>query len=98
MLAAIRQEIDYNLDEFSALLSNKNFKKYFGKLDGSELSRPPKGYLADNPAISYLKHKDFLATRKLDDKMILSTDFEKELIATFKAMHPLVAFLRKAAE
>ncbi len=58
----------------------------------------PKGYLADNPAISYLKHKDFLATRKLDDKMILSADFEKELIATFKAMHPLVAFLRKAAE
>jgi uncharacterized protein (TIGR02453 family) len=98
MLSAIRQEIDYNLDEFSSLLSNKEFKKYFGKLDGAVLSRPPKGYQADNPAIAYLKHKDILATRKLDEQMLLASDFEKELIKTFKAMHPLVQFLRRAVE
>ena len=31
-LFAIRKEIDYNLDEFSSIVSEKKFKKYFGKL------------------------------------------------------------------
>ena len=41
-LKKIRMEIDYNLDEFNAIISNKTFKKLFTSLNQDEkLSRPP---------------------------------------------------------
>lgn len=95
-LANIRQEIDYNLDEFRAIINHKEYKKQFGALSGETLSRPPKGYEADNPAVEYLKHKSFLSFKKLDDSALFEKNFEKEIIKTFKAMKPLNDFLNRA--
>jgi uncharacterized protein (TIGR02453 family) len=59
MLADIRQEIDYNCKEFESILKSKKFKPHFESgLDETDiLSRPPKGYDAENPAVNYLKLK-----------------------------------------
>lgn len=96
MLAAIRQEIDYNTDAFKKIISDKTFKKLFGSLSGEKLARPPKGYDASNPAIEYLKYKSFLAEMKLDEKSIGSETMGKTIIQGFRAMQPLVAFLQEA--
>jgi uncharacterized protein (TIGR02453 family) len=96
MLAAIRQEIDYNTDAFKKIISDKTFKKLFGSLSGEKLARPPKGYDANNPAIEYLKHKSFLAEMQFDEKSIGNEAIIKSIILGFKAMHPLVAFLQEA--
>jgi hypothetical protein len=55
----IRQELDYSWDEFREIINDKDFKKVYGDLEGGEfkLSREPKGYEKDNPAIEYLKLK-----------------------------------------
>lgn len=98
MLAAIRQEIDYHLNEFEAILNNKTFKKHFGKLGGDKLSRPPKGYDAANPAVEYLKHKSFIAEKKLDEKLLNDKKSVKMITETFKAIHPLVVFLNTSTE
>jgi hypothetical protein len=48
--------------EASLSTNNKNFKKGFTGLDMSEdirLTREPKGYDKDNPAIEYLKLKSW---------------------------------------
>lgn len=95
-LAAIRQEIDYNLDAFQKILSAKEFKSQFGSLSGDKLSRPPKGYDADNPAVEYLKHKGFIAYRKVDDKALMDPNFMKEFVRSGKAMKPLIDFLNEA--
>lgn len=95
-LAAIRQEVDYNLDEFQKIVSAKDFKALFGALSGDKLSRPPKGYEQDNPAVEFLKHKSFLAYKKISEKELLDKSFEKELLKTFKAMKPLNDFLNRA--
>ena len=95
-LAAIRQEIDYNLDTFQKIVSGKTFKTQFGSLSGDKLSRPPKGYDADNPAVEYLKHKGFIAYRKVDDKTLLDKTFIKELVTSGKTMKPLIDFLNLA--
>jgi uncharacterized protein (TIGR02453 family) len=92
-LAAIRQEIDYNFDAFTKIVAAQSFKKHFGSLSGSKLSRPPKGYDASNPAIAYLKHKDFLATMPLNDKEMQSENVHAKIITAMRAMQPLVAFL-----
>lgn len=97
-LAAIRQEIDYNFDEFKKIISNKEFKKYFGVLRGEKLSRPPKGYEADNPAIEFLKHKAFLMWHEFDQKKLSEKDFEKYCATVFKAMKPMLDFINRAIE
>ena len=95
-LAAIRQEIDYNLDEFKSIIEHKEFVKYFGTLTGDKLQRPPKGYDADNPAIEYIKHKGFLAFLKIEDKNLTEKELLKHCLSAFKAMKPLNDFLNRA--
>lgn len=95
-LAAIRQEIDYNAEEFVRIVTDKQFKKYFGKLSGETLQRPPKGYEADNPMIQFIKHKSFLAEYKLTDADLLDKKFQTKMIEVFKAMQPLNEFLNRA--
>ncbi len=94
-LAAIRQEIDYNFKEFKAIAESKDIKKYFGKISGDALARPPKGYTEDNPAIGYLKQKSFLMVQKIPVKDLYEKDFEKKLFAAFKAMKPLNDFVNR---
>lgn len=97
-LAAIRQEIDYNFDELKKIISNKDFKKYFGELRGEKLVRPPKGYEIDNPAIEFLKHKAFLMWHTFDEKKLTEKDFEKYCTTVFKAMKPMLDFMNRAIE
>ncbi len=98
-LAAIRQEIDYNTKDFKKLLSDKNFKKYFGTLDDSDkLKTAPKGYPKDHPELSLLQHKSFIMVNKVDAKTLASKDLLKHCTVAFKAMYPMDVFLRRAIE
>lgn len=98
-LAKVRQEIDYNFDEWKKIVSNKTFKKYFNKVDGIEvLSRPPKGYADDNPAIEYLKMKSFLVERPLSDADLLDKNLVKEIAKSFEAMKPMIDFLNHSLQ
>ncbi len=97
-LSKIRQEIDYNLEEFKAILKTAAFKKQFGELYSGEdmsLQRVPKGYEADNPAAQYLKLKSFIATRKLTDEEVLSKSLQKTCVAAFTALKPLLDFINR---
>src|SRR5690606_29151513 len=64
-LKKVRQEIDYNWEDFKKILTDRKFRSVFGGLDRSDnvvLSRPPKGYDPFNPAIEYLKFKSLIAS------------------------------------
>ena len=97
-LAKIRQEIDYNFDEWEKIIKGKNFKRYFPEgIEGIEiLSRPPKGYAEDNLAIEFLKMKCFIVSRVVSDEELQAKNFVKEAAKTFEAMKPLVDFLNRA--
>jgi uncharacterized protein (TIGR02453 family) len=99
-LAKIRQEIDYNFDEWKKIVENKTFKKYFTNgIEGIEtLSRPPKGYDENNPAIEYLKMKGFIISRPFTDAELQDKNTLKEITRTFEAMKPIIDFLNKAVE
>jgi uncharacterized protein (TIGR02453 family) len=85
LLAAIRQEIDYNFDEFFEIVSNKKAK----------LSRPPKGYEADNPAVAYLKHKGFIWVQNFKTNELYDAAFLEKITKSFEAMKPLNNFLNR---
>ena len=96
-LAKIRQEIDYCFPEFKGIIGNKKFKAKFGELDReAELTRPPKGYEADNPAIDFLKLKSFTVTAGVTDDQVISNKVVQTTVEHFKAITPLVYFLNRA--
>jgi uncharacterized protein (TIGR02453 family) len=100
-LKKIRQEIDYNLDQFEKIISSKKFKIVFRDLDRSAeyvLSRPPKGYDENNPAIEFLKLKSYIATAKIADGDLTSKNLVKNIVAQFELVKPLVDFLNTSIE
>lgn len=98
-LNAVRQEIDYNQEEFEKILKDKNFKKLFKGIDESEkLKTVPKGYDKDHPAIELLKLKSFTVSAETDDKKLVSKDLVKHCTTVFKTMKPFNDFLGRAID
>jgi len=97
VLKSIRQEIDYNLKDFNAILTHKNFVKTFGELEQTMKTKTmPKGYTADNEAAEHLKLKSFIATKNMSDKEVANKDFPTHILASFQALHPFIQFLNEA--
>ncbi|MFD2513551.1 DUF2461 domain-containing protein [Pontibacter locisalis] len=92
-LKAVRQEIDYNLDELESIIEAPAFKERFGELQGEKLKTTPKGYDKENPAIEYLRHKSWNAVMPLPDKIVLSKEFLDVVLESFKTVKPLYNFL-----
>lgn len=97
-LAKIRQEIDYNADDFRKLLASEDFKKQFGTLVGEQVKTSPKGYKKDNPNIDLLRYKSFTMWHKVTDKQVLGKNYKKQIVEVFQAMKPINDFLNMAME
>ncbi len=98
VLKKIRQEIEYNYEEFEGILKNKTFKKLFGDLEEQGLKKAPKGYDPEHPGIEYIKRTSFIATHEIDKKDITSANLLKECVSSYKAMKPLVDFLNRSLD
>ena len=96
LLKAVRQEIDYNFDEFSNIIKNKKFKTLFKKIEGEQLKTLPQGYAADNPAIEYLKMKSFTVSFNIPDTDVLGKGVVKKAMDVFTIMRPCIDFLNRS--
>lgn len=99
LLKKLRQEIDYNYDEFRKIIFNKKFKETFGELERTAetvLQREPKGYEKDNPAIEFLKLKSWVIKRTVKDEELYEPDLAKKITNVFKIAAPFVNFLNMA--
>jgi len=97
----IRQEIDYNWDEFKKIITNKKFVATFGDVSKSSefsLTRPPKGYDENNPAIDYIKLKSWIASTPLKDEELSAKNLAKTIVTIFEALKPLLDFLNRGIE
>jgi uncharacterized protein (TIGR02453 family) len=94
----IRQEIDYNTDEFLAIVNHKDFQQYFGVLQGESLKNIPKEYDKTHPLGNYLKLKGFFVMTNLAEKLVYSEEFIPQISEIFKAMYPLNSFLNRAVK
>jgi uncharacterized protein (TIGR02453 family) len=95
----IRQEIDYNWDEFRKIITSKKFVATFGDLEKTKetsLSREPKGYEKSNPAIDYIKLKSWVVSAPLTDAQLTDKGVLKTILAGFETMQPLIRFLNHA--
>jgi uncharacterized protein (TIGR02453 family) len=97
----VRQEIDYCFEEFSKIIKNKKFVAQYKGLeisDETSLTREPKGYEKDNPAIQYIKLKSWLAMTSLTDADLTDKNLTKKIVAAFEALQPFIEFLNRGIE
>ncbi len=95
----IRQEIDYNGKKISKILSQKEFKKYFGTLDDAyKLKTTPKGYDKNHVDIELLRLNSFIVWHKYSDKEITNMNFIKGLTKGSKIMKPFLDFLNSGID
>ncbi len=97
----IRQEIDYSWSDFKKIITNKKFAAMFGDLEKTKetsLSREPKGYEKDNPAIDYIKLKSWVVSTPLKDAELTDKDLLKKVLNAFETMQPMIVFLNNALD
>jgi uncharacterized protein (TIGR02453 family) len=100
-LSKVRQEIDYNFANFKKIIASKKFKLVYGDLSRDAeyvLTRVPKGYETENPAVEYLKLKSFVALTTLKDTDLTSKDLVKKTVAAFEALQPLIEFINESLQ
>ncbi|CAL1521305.1 DUF2461 domain-containing protein [Chitinophaga sp. MM2321] len=97
-LKKLRQEIDYNFEEFEHIISNKEFIKHFGKVEGDALKTAPQGYQPDNPAIAYLKLKSLIVTHPVTDEACIQPAMVREILKTFALMQPFLQFINRSMD
>jgi len=78
---------------FRKILKSASFKKMFGTLEGATLKTAPRGFEKDHPAVDLLRYKQFIVYRKFSDKEIKDPKFVKEMVKTYKAMHPFFNYM-----
>ena len=92
-LFRMRKEIEMDASELRAIITEESFQKYFKTLEGEELKTAPKGFDKTHPDIDLIRKKQFLLTRSFTNEAVLSTNFQSEVIATFKAMRPFFNYM-----
>ncbi len=94
-LTAIREKLDEEGDRFLKIINKREFKDFFGEIEGEKLKTAPKGFPKDHPNIELLKMKSFLVTRTISDTEIVSDNCIELIVRASKTMKPLNDFLNE---
>lgn len=92
-LTAIREKIDEHGDLFMKIISKREFRDFFGEIEGERLKSAPKGYSRDHKFIEYLKLKSYLVSKNISDKDIAGEGCLDYIVKGSMIMKPLNDFL-----
>src|SRR5262245_9786549 len=95
-LFKIRSAIASKPAAWKKAITEPRFKRTFGKLDGEQLRRPPRGFDPLHPFIEDIRRKSFVVGRDASEKEARSSGFAAEVGASFAASAPLMRFLCSA--
>jgi uncharacterized protein (TIGR02453 family) len=94
-LVRLREHIAETWPRIRNITRASAFRRRFGELSGDSLTRVPRGYAADHPAAAFLKFRQFYGGAEFPAALAHSREFYPTLLATFKALMPLVRFLNE---
>ncbi|MEG1591771.1 DUF2461 domain-containing protein [Chryseobacterium sp.] len=94
VLKEIRKEISLFKDDFLKAINDKDFKKYYGKLDQEhKLKNVPQGFEKEDAMGEYLKLKSFIGVHNMPNKDLMEKNAVKNISKIFEAAKPLNDFL-----
>jgi uncharacterized protein (TIGR02453 family) len=89
-LAQIRHWLLDHHAEFRKLLQNKKVRSTFEGFEGNALTRPPKGFPPEHPALDLIKCRQWGLSTTLPTSVALKPTFAAELIRYFRLAAPVV--------
>jgi len=97
-LAAIRQEIDYNGDQFKQILQAPSFIQHCTLNTEDTLKKAPIGYAPDHPDIAFLKLKSYTVSKALKDSDLVNAQAISTIMPFIHAMYDFKLFLHQALD
>lgn len=94
-LLAYRTLIQESHEELEEILGQPALRKAFGKLQGEQMSRVPKGFSADHPAEGLLRQRQWFLESTIDVKAIHSHKVVQELAKRFALMTPFLEYMNR---
>jgi len=95
-LARIRERIDEEPASLARVLRAPALRRYGGLAEEAMLARMPRGYDADHPAASLLRHQSFTLGRELTERELFSPRLPDLLAREYGRILPLVRWLNGA--
>jgi uncharacterized protein (TIGR02453 family) len=89
-LAAIRHWLLENHTPFRKLLQKPTVRRTFTEFEGNALTRPPKGFPPDHPALDLIQCRQWGLSTTLPASTALQPDFAAMIIRHFKLAAPVV--------
>ena len=93
---AIRDRLVTNRHEFESILNSIAQTGLRWPLEGDQYKRVPAWYEKDHPVSEILKHKDWLLTKPLLDKDVLTKTFLEDILDAFTIITPFNQWLHTA--
>jgi len=89
-LAAIRNWLLKNHEEFRKLIAKPAVRKVFTEFDGNALTRPPKGFPAEHPGMDLIKCRQWGLSATLPAETALDKNFAAMVTKYLKLTTPMV--------
>jgi len=91
----VRNHIAETHQELSRILAGTKLRKVAGELQGSALSRAPKGFDPAHPAVEFIKRKDWILDVTLDANLATTPELHTAIVERFRVMAPLLGYLNR---
>jgi len=92
-LLRIRKEFEMDDEEIRSIINNKKFKSVWGDIVGDEVKSAPRNFDKNHSAIDLIKKKQFIFTKKYNDKEVLDSDFINNTNEAFKIIRPYFNYM-----
>jgi uncharacterized protein (TIGR02453 family) len=92
-LLAIRRYLMEHHAEFRAVMAGKKLRALMQEDDGMRLTRPPKGFCAEDPAIDLLMCRQWGVVARLPGEWATRPTLVKDVVERFKVASPMVAMV-----
>ena len=97
LLKALRKDVYDNIDEFTGIIRDKEFQKYY-VLDGEKLKTVPAPFPKDFPEGELLKYKSYTIENKVPDSFFEGEDAIERIVKRLLVMQPFHRFLNYTVE
>jgi uncharacterized protein (TIGR02453 family) len=92
-LLAIRRYLSGHHAEFRKVMAERRLRSLMQEGDGMRLTRPPKGFSAEDPALDLLMCRQWGVSATLPVERATMPALAKDIVERFKAAAPMIAML-----
>ena len=89
----IRKQIAQDPDPLREIVGSKQFKDFFGSLNGSQLKTAPRGFDKDHPDLDLLRYKQLTLRHNFRDEDVIGKDFSELVSFAFQQMRPFFDYM-----